>query len=52
MKRFFFLACSAFALAACNSDTKDAKPAEAGTTTAAAEKLDYPYTLDRPYQNW
>jgi hypothetical protein len=54
MKRFFFFVCTAFAMAACNDNTTSAtKPAETpGTATAAAEKLEYPYTLDRPYQNW
>ena len=51
MKQIFLVASLAFALAACNNETKDAgttdKPAEASTT-----KIEYPYTPPTPYRGW
>ncbi|MFN8250843.1 MAG: hypothetical protein U0V75_03090 [Ferruginibacter sp.] len=54
MKRMCFMACLALLAAGCNNNTesKDAKPADAATTAAPAAKLDFPYTLKEPYKNW
>ena len=58
MKKLIFLSCMALAVAGCsNSGTKDETPkATDSMSTAGAEatteKLEYPYTLSRPYQNW
>ncbi len=51
MKQIFLVASLAFALAACNSETKDAgtteKPAD-----ASGAKIEYPYTPAMPYRGW
>ena len=54
MKKFFFFACVAVMAAACNNGTETAttKTTDTSGTATAAEKIDYPYTLDKPYQNW
>lgn len=55
MKKLIFISCMALAIAGCsNSGTKDETPATADSMSAAAttEKLDYPYTPSRTYQNW
>lgn len=55
MKNFFFFACVAVFAAACNNSTESATSKStdtSGTTTATAEKMDYPYTLAEPYKNW
>ena len=54
MKQLIFISCVAL-LAACNNTaTNEAKPADstAAATTAAAPKLEYPYTTSEPYANW
>lgn len=54
MKQILAAACILLFAASCNNSTenKDEKPAAAASTPAAAEKLDYPYTLPEPYKNW
>ncbi len=51
MKQIFLVAGLAFALAACNNETKDAgkadKPAE-----ASGAKVEYPFTPPTPYREW
>lgn len=55
MKKLIFFAFTAFFAVACN--TKDGKSENKGSDStkmadSKTEKLDFPYTLDRPYQNW
>ena len=55
MKKLLFFVCTALFAAGCNdkSGTTDAKSSD--TTKVAEtkmEKMNYPYTLDRPYQDW
>lgn len=53
MKQIFLMACLAFALAACNSETKEAskdEPKKKGDAKAADVEL--PFKLDKPYKNW
>lgn len=55
MKRLFLFACTALLAAGCNnsSDSKDTKTTDSsGKATASAAKIEYAYTLDKPYQNW
>ncbi len=56
MKKILFIACTALFAFSCNNsdDTKkEATPAEtAKMSDAKPATYDYPYTLDRPYQNW
>jgi hypothetical protein len=49
MKQFIAILCIGFALAACNSETKETKAAEPAAT-AADVKL--PFELREPYANW
>jgi len=48
------IACTAILAAGCNSnEPKEDKPAAAAEVKSdAAVKYDYPYKLDKPYQNW
>ncbi len=60
MKKLIFFSCMALAVAGCsNRATKDettATDSSGSAATAAAattsEKLEYPYMLSKPYQNW
>ena len=54
MKKILFIACLAWGALSCNNDSKDPKtPASSDKIAPAADgKLDMPYTLPRPYQNW
>ena len=57
MKKLIFLSCIVLAAAGCNNGTpKDAaakaKDSAEAVAAAPAAKLDYAYTLSKPYQNW
>lgn len=55
MKKLLFIFCIVLVLASCNNATKDATVTGDSATAAApapAEKIEYPYNLNRPYQNW
>jgi len=62
MKKMFFIACTALVVLSCNNsaDSKDSKSSDTskmGDTKMAdskmsAAKVEMPYTLDQPYQNW
>jgi hypothetical protein len=54
MKKLLFIFCVAFLAACNNAATKEAKPTDstAAPATAAAPKLEYPYSLTEPYANW
>jgi hypothetical protein len=54
MKKILLMACAAVFVISCNNeDKKEEKPAEATTSAdAKTPALDYPYTLDKPYQGW
>lgn len=50
-KLLYFFGISLFALSCNNKDGKSGTDAADNSKTATA-KIEYPYTLDRPYQNW
>ena len=54
MKKLLFISCMAFLAACNNAATNEVKPADSTTApaTAAAPKLEYPYSLSEPYANW
>ena len=51
MKQIFLMACLAFALAACNSETKNAGTADKPAEVTGA-KIEYPFTPPTPYRGW
>ena len=51
MKQIFLAACLVFALAACNSETKDAGTADKPAEVSGA-KTEYPFTPPTPYRGW
>jgi PBP1b-binding outer membrane lipoprotein LpoB len=55
MKRLIFIACTAlFAVSCNNTTTSDGKKKGNDSTTieASTEKPDYPYSLEKPHQEW
>jgi hypothetical protein len=54
MKKFLLIACTALFATSCNNESKEEKAATASEnmSNAPSEKMDYPYTIDRPYPNW
>jgi hypothetical protein len=54
MKKLLFISCMTFLAACNNAATNEAKPADstAVPASAAAPKLEYPYSLPEPYANW
>jgi len=55
MKKLLFILCTTIFAVGCN-DKSGSTDAKSSDTTKVAEtkmeKIDYPYTLDRPYQDW
>ena len=53
MKQIFLVACLAFALAACNSETNDASKSDTKKEgNAKTADVELPFKLDEPYKNW
>lgn len=50
MKKLFLFVCISVFIISCNNKEEKTEAPAAGTTSSV--KYDYPYTLDRPYQNW
>lgn len=53
MRKLLFVSCIGL-LAACSDASKEESTTVAGAadSTAAAVKIEYPYTLEQPYKNW
>ena len=55
MKKLVFFVCTALFAVGCNDKTSSTETTTSDTTKVAetkTEKLDYPYTLNKPYQDW
>lgn len=54
MKQVLIFAFTVISAFGCNdkSNTTDEKISESTTASVSTAKFDYPYTLDRPYQDW
>ena len=56
MKKIIFICCTALFIVSCNNNgEKDIKPADETKMTdtkVADTKIDFAYTLDKPYRNW
>ena len=55
MKKLLFIGCTMFFAFGCNDKSGSTEAKSSDTTKVAEtkmEKMDYPYTLDHPYQDW